>query len=79
MLELATDSKQTRVYQEGLEDGERSLILRQLTRKFGQLSPQVRSQIESLSLEQLEALSDVLLDFSSLPDLTRWLEESLEE
>ncbi|MEB3279965.1 MAG: Rpn family recombination-promoting nuclease/putative transposase [Lyngbya sp.] len=83
MLELATESKQTRVYQEGLEDGRqqegRSLILRQLARKFGQLSPQVRSQIESLSLEQLEALSEVLLEFSSLPELTRWLQANLGE
>lgn len=59
MLELATESKQTRVDQEGLEDGRqqegRSLILRLLTRKFGQIDPQIPSQIESLSLEQLEA------------------------
>ena len=39
-------------------------------------SPQVRSQIESLSLEQLEALSKVLLDFSSLENLTNWLREN---
>ncbi|MEA5520757.1 Rpn family recombination-promoting nuclease/putative transposase [Limnoraphis robusta Tam1] len=93
MLELATDSKQTRVYQEGLEDGrrqgledgrrqgledgERVLILRQLARKFNQINPQVRSQIELLSLEQLEMLAEVLLDFSSLQDLTNWLEENL--
>ncbi|MCG5060582.1 MAG: Rpn family recombination-promoting nuclease/putative transposase [Limnoraphis sp. WC205] len=83
MLELATDSKQTRVYQEGLEDGrrqgERVLILRQLARKFNQINPQVRSQIELLSLEQLEMLAEVLLDFSSLQDLTNWLEENLRE
>ena len=83
MLELATDSKQTRVYQEGLEDGrrqgERALILRLLARKFNQINPQVRSQIELLSLEQLEMLAEVLLDFSSLQDLTNWLEENLRE
>jgi len=83
MLELATDSKQTRVYQEGLEDGrrqgERVLILRQLARKFNQINPLVRSQIELLSLEQLEMLAEVLLDFSSLQDLTNWLEENLRE
>ncbi|MCG5059988.1 MAG: Rpn family recombination-promoting nuclease/putative transposase [Limnoraphis sp. WC205] len=99
MLELATESKQTRVYQEGLEDGrqqglqegrqegleegrqqgERVLILRQLARKFNQINPQVRSQIELLSLEQLEMLAEVLLDFSSLQDLTNWLEENLRE
>ncbi|KKD35361.1 Rpn family recombination-promoting nuclease/putative transposase [Limnoraphis robusta] len=97
MLELATDSKQTRVYQEGLEDGrrqgledgrrqgledgrqqgERVLILRQLARKFDQINPQVCSQIELLSLEQLEMLAEVLLDFSSLQDLTNWLEENV--
>ncbi|MFZ1025627.1 MAG: DUF4351 domain-containing protein [Limnoraphis robusta] len=93
MLELATDSKQTRVYQEGLEDGrrqgledgrrqgledgERVLILRLLARKFNQINPQIRSQIELLSLEQLEMLAEVLLDFSSLQDLTNWLEENL--
>lgn len=92
MLELATDSKQTRVYQEGLEEGrqqglqeglqdgrqqgERSLILRLLTRKFDRINPEVRSQIELLSLEQLEALAEVLLDFSSLEDLTNWLQDN---
>jgi hypothetical protein len=53
------------------------LILRLLTRKFNQINPQVRSQIELLSLEQLEMLAEVLLDFSSLQDLTNWLEENL--
>ena len=80
--ELATDSQPTRVDQEGLEDGERSLILHLLTRKFSYLNPQIRYQIELLSLEQLEALSEVLLDFSSLTELTRWLQglqEGLQE
>ena len=68
--ELATDSKPIRVYQEGLEDGERSLILHILTRKFSCLTPKIRYQIELLSLKQLEALSEVLLDFSFLTELT---------
>nr|WP_275044456.1 DUF4351 domain-containing protein [Lyngbya aestuarii] len=54
-------------------------MLRQLTRKFNQIDPQVRSQIELLSLEQLEMLAEVLLDFSSLQDLTHWLQENLRE
>ena len=63
---------------EGLEEG-RTLILRLLTRKFGELDPEIPFQIESLSLKQLEALSEVLLDFSSLAELTRWLRSNLEE
>jgi predicted transposase/invertase (TIGR01784 family) len=85
MLELATESKQTRVYQEGLEAGrqqgrqdgirvgEQSLILRLLTRKLGSVNPEVRSQIEALSLQQLEALAEAFLEFSTLEDLTNWL------
>ena len=91
MLELATDFKQTRVYQEALEEGmrqgledgrqegERSLVLRLLTRKFNQIDPQVRSQVELLSLEQLEGLAEALLDFSSLEDLTNWLGDNVRE
>lgn len=82
MLNIATDKKQTRVYQEGREDGlqegkqeeGRSLVLRQLTRRIGPLAPEVRSQVEALSLEQLEALGEALLDFSSLQELTDWLQ-----
>ncbi|MGF1492421.1 MAG: Rpn family recombination-promoting nuclease/putative transposase [Microcoleaceae cyanobacterium] len=80
MLNIATESRQTRVYQEGLEDGrqegERSLILRQLAHCLGQISPEVRSQINQLSLEQLEVLGEALLDFSSSEDLTNWLQEN---
>ena len=60
--------------EEGREEGERSLILRQLTRRVGELSSEVRSQIESLTLEQLENLGEALLDFTSLVDLRAWLD-----
>ena len=89
MLELATESKQTRVYQEGLAEGirqgredgiqqglavgERSLILLLLNRKFGEINPEICSQIESLSLQQLEALAEAFLEFSNLEDLIIWL------
>jgi Domain of unknown function (DUF4351) len=32
-----------------------------------------RSQVQSLSLPQLESLSEVLLDFTSVDDLSAWL------
>jgi predicted transposase YdaD len=56
-----------------LEEG-RSLILRQLVRRVGELTPAVRSQIQSLSLPQLESLAEALLDFTGVEDLHHWLE-----
>jgi hypothetical protein len=43
------------------------------------LEAEVRSRVEALSLEQIEALADALLDFSVVEDLTNWLEENLEK
>jgi Domain of unknown function (DUF4351)/Putative transposase, YhgA-like len=54
--------------------GQRSLILRQLNRRVGSLSAGVQTQVEALSLNQLEILSEALLDFNSLNDLSDWLE-----
>lgn len=58
---------------QGLEQGQRSLILRQLERRFGSLSEQQRDRISTLRLEQLEALALALLDFGAIDDLETWL------
>jgi predicted transposase YdaD len=82
---LGITLKETRVYREilaegeqrgreqGREQGEKSLVLRLLTRQVGELPHQVRSQVESLPLEQLENLGEALLDFTSMADLDAWL------
>jgi hypothetical protein len=49
------------------------LILRQLLRRVGQVTPERRSQIQSLSLTQLEALGEALLDFTKSDDLDEFL------
>jgi Domain of unknown function (DUF4351) len=59
--------------QEGQQEGEARLVLRLLARRIGELSPEVRSQIQSLSLPQLESLGEALLDFSQPLDLQDWL------
>ncbi len=56
--------------QRGRTEGERSLILRQLTRRVGTLPA---GQVQALALPQLEALGEALLDFSELDDLVGWL------
>ena len=76
MLGLS-ELKQTRVYQEareeGRQQGESLLILRQLTRRFGPIPAELEAQIQCLSVPQLEALGEALLDFSTVSDLTAWL------
>jgi hypothetical protein len=52
---------------------ERSLILRQLTRRLGTFSPDAESQVRTLSQVQLESLGEALLDFSESGDLVNWL------
>ena len=80
---LGITLKETRVYreikEEGIQEGEqreKSLILRLLTRRVGELPEDVRQQVEILSLEELENLGEALLDFSSMADLQVWLEEN---
>ncbi|NCJ05012.1 DUF4351 domain-containing protein [Synechococcales cyanobacterium C] len=59
--------------QRGEQTGEVRLVLRQLTRRIGDISPDVRSQVQALSLTQLESLGEALLDFSAPRDLESWL------
>ena len=71
---LGIELKQTRVYQEAKADGEQILVLKQLTRKFGTISPEVRSIINSLNIDRLESLGEDLLDFTQMSDLWAWLD-----
>jgi len=67
------------IQREGLQQGlqqERSLILKLLNRKLGNLSQEQRSRLDSLSIEQLETLAEALLEFSSSSDLDHWLEQN---
>jgi predicted transposase/invertase (TIGR01784 family) len=73
--------QQSVIYQDILQEGEQtgalkqgqSLVLRQLTRRIGEVSPEMRSQIQALSLPQLEALGEALLDFTKPEDLHEWI------
>lgn len=61
----------------GLEQGlerQRSLILRILTRRVGIVPKNLTDRIQALSIEQLETLTEDLLDFSGLDDLVGWMD-----
>jgi predicted transposase YdaD len=69
-----SELRETKVYQEGRQEGERSLVLRLLTRRIGNVTPELTAKVQTLSLTQLEALGEALLDFSQPADLVTWLE-----
>ena len=71
---LGITFQETRFYRDIKQEGELSLILRQLNRKVGELPQEIRQRIEALSLEELENLAEALLDFTSINDLHVWLE-----
>jgi predicted transposase YdaD len=69
--------KETRFYQEakedGVEEGQRSLVLQLLRQKVGKLNAKITAQIAKLDLEQIEKLAIALLNFESIEDLKNWL------
>ncbi|QUY46194.1 Rpn family recombination-promoting nuclease/putative transposase [Acaryochloris marina] len=72
--EWKEEFEQTGITKGKLEEAQ-SLVLRLLTRRIGDIPSETRSQIQSLSLDQLETLGEALLDFTKTADLITWLEE----
>ncbi|MDB9511226.1 DUF4351 domain-containing protein, partial [Kamptonema animale CS-326] len=60
--------------QRGIEIGQINLIKRQLQRKLGELNQEIEARLSTLSSEQLSALAEAIFDFSSIADLSSWLE-----
>ncbi len=64
--------------EQGLEQGRKEesqkLLLKQLSRKFGELDENIEQGIAGLSLEQGENLAEMIFDIESVSDLKRWLE-----
>jgi Domain of unknown function (DUF4351) len=58
---------------QGRAEEARALIIRQLTRKLGNIDPSLLIKIEALSLERVELLGEDLLDFTSIENLEQWL------
>ena len=73
------DLRHTRAAQqwieEGRQEGEAKVTLRQLNRRCGPLSDATTAEIQALPLEQLEVLAEALLDFSGPQDLMSWLDD----
>jgi predicted transposase/invertase (TIGR01784 family) len=70
------DVKQTRFYQDVYAEAEADLVIRQLSRRCGELDANLVEQIRGLDISQLEELAEALLEFSSQDDLEAWLQQS---
>jgi predicted transposase YdaD len=64
-------------YQDILSKGKQQeallLVTRLLNRRLGNLSVTEVDRLHGLSIEELEALGEALLDFTSVADFTNWL------
>ncbi len=63
--------------EQGLDQGRRrevSLVVRQLTRRFGPLDATLLERLNALSVEATEDLGEALLDFHETSDLSAWLD-----
>ncbi len=59
--------------EEGREEGRSSMLLRQLTRRLGELPEPLRAQVQQLRSDDLLELADAIFDIATLADLTAWL------
>ncbi len=60
--------------QQGLQQGKLDLIMRLLTRRFGTPDAELQARINNLSSGNLDELSEDLLDFSDVSELSIWLD-----
>jgi hypothetical protein len=72
VMELTTSWMEKGIIQ-GRESEGRGLVVKLLTRKLGNLSPELLARVNGLNLDRVEALAEDLLDFTSVGDLERWL------
>ena len=61
---------------EGIAEGGAAVLLKPLAKLCGPLPEDIRQRIQRLSIEQLAALGEALLDFHALADLQSWLDAS---
>lgn len=77
---LGITLQETRVYRDAVAEGEiigeARVIVRQLNRRLGSVPSDVVTQIQQLTIPQLDELGDALLDFTTLADLADWLSQN---
>ena len=72
-IELGITRGRRQGRKEGRQQGEIELVLRLLKRRLGSVTASQEKALRALSLSQIGALGEALLEFSSGADLDRWL------
>lgn len=62
--------------QEGRKQGLVAVVLRLLTRKFGNLLPKIHTKVARLKIDRLENLAEAILDFETIADLELWFSKN---
>ncbi|HLO87759.1 MAG TPA: DUF4351 domain-containing protein [Nostocaceae cyanobacterium] len=66
------------IYQDILQEGEKrealAFLVRLITRRFGELTPDLELRLQNLSVTQLENLGKLLFDFTEISEVYAWLE-----
>ena len=75
VMEVLT-SWEERGMERGRQQEAATVIVRQLTRRFGSLTAELEEQIKARSTAQLEDLSEALLDFTDMTELVAWLQHN---
>jgi Domain of unknown function (DUF4351) len=75
-IDLATQKGEATGIERGRVEEGKSLIIRQLTRKLGELNSETIEQIDRLNLDAIESLGDALLDFNRMEDLFAYLQSA---
>jgi hypothetical protein len=70
-IRLAEEKQEGKL--EGRQEEGVNLVMRQLARRVGHISPDLEAQIRGLDLTQIENLGEALLDFEHVSDLVNWL------
>ncbi len=60
--------------QQGEQLEAQKIVKRLLNRRVGEIDSSLIQQIEALPIQELEDLTDALLDFSTVTDLQQWLQ-----
>ena len=71
VMEIVTSWMET-----GMQREAEKIVLRQLNHRLGAIEPSLEQRVRELPLDQIEALSEALLDFTEISDLVNWLNQA---
>jgi len=79
ILQKGITQGEQRGWQQGLQQGEQlgtaGVLIRLLSRRFATIPPTVEEKIRSLSISQLEELTEAQFNFTTSEDLIAWLDK----